>query len=79
MNFDPMTKLLLVTGSKRGKTRAPVNTLVFSTPDWLRNQSVSFNLITKLSDSKLRNLVVTLNAKLKSFYVIFVSRVEVLA
>ena len=79
MNFDPKTKLLLVTGSKRGKTRAPVNTLVFSPPDWLRNQSVSFNLITKLSDSKLRNLVVTLNTKLKSFYVIFVFRVEVLA
>ena len=38
-----------------------------------------FDLITKLSNSKLRNLVVTLNTKLKSFFVIFVFRVEVLA
>lgn len=40
---------------------------------------MNFNLIAKLSDSKLRNLLVTLNTKLKSFYVIFVLRVEVLA
>lgn len=40
---------------------------------------MNFNLIAKLSDSKLRNFVVTLNTKLKSFYVIFVFRVEVLA
>lgn len=66
-------------GVRRGKARAPVITLVFSTPDWLRNQSVNFDLITKLSDSKLRNVVVTVNTKLKSFYVIFVFRVEVLA
>lgn len=66
-------------GVRCGKTRAPVITLVFSTLDWLRNQSVIFDLITKLSNSKLRNLVVTLNTKLKSFFVIFVFRVEVLA
>lgn len=40
---------------------------------------MNFNLIAMLSDSKLRNLLVTLNTKLKSFYVIFVLRVEVLA
>lgn len=63
---------------RRRKARVPVITLVFSTPDWLRNQSVNFYLITKLSDSKLRNVVVTLNTKLKYFYIIFVFRVEVL-
>lgn len=39
---------------------------------------MNFYLITKLSDSKLRKVVVTLNTKLKYFYIIFVFRVEVL-